>query len=236
MSNYKYEMHAHTSEASKCGVASGAEIAGFFHKLGYAGVCITDHFFNGNTAVPSNLPWAERVELFCSGYEHARVEGEKLGIDVFFGWEYAFSHAEFLTYGLDKNWLLSHPELLQLRISEYCSLVHSSGGFIIQAHPFREASYIETILLAPWHVDGVEVLNTHNSNEENMRASRYAKSYNLCGSAGSDIHRLTQQELAGVALKKRASDIGELTGEIKSGEARIFRKTLPSPVLSSRPV
>ena len=35
--------------------------------------------FNGNTTVPHKLPWRERVELFCEGYEKAYDEGEKLG-------------------------------------------------------------------------------------------------------------------------------------------------------------
>ena len=34
-------------------------------EAGYTGIFVTDHFFNGNTAVPADLPWRERVERFC---------------------------------------------------------------------------------------------------------------------------------------------------------------------------
>ena len=45
---YKYEMHCHTAEGSKCGRATGAEMADFYKSMGYSGLVISDHFFNGN--------------------------------------------------------------------------------------------------------------------------------------------------------------------------------------------
>ena len=86
---YRYETHMHTCEGSACASASGAEMARAHRENGYTGIFVTDHFFNGNTAVPRELPWRERVERFCLGYEHARKEGERIGLDVFFGFEYA---------------------------------------------------------------------------------------------------------------------------------------------------
>ena len=60
---------------------------------------VTDHFFNGNTAIDRSLPWEEKVELYCRGYENAKEEGDKIGLDVFFGVEWAFHGDEFLLYG-----------------------------------------------------------------------------------------------------------------------------------------
>ena len=53
-----------------------------------------------------SLSWEEKVELFCKGYENAKAEGAVVGVDVFFGFEYAVNGAEFLIYNLDKEWLL----------------------------------------------------------------------------------------------------------------------------------
>lgn len=47
---YKYETHCHTSEASGCGMSTGAEMAQKYKDEGYDGIFITDHFFNGNSA------------------------------------------------------------------------------------------------------------------------------------------------------------------------------------------
>ena len=59
---YRYETHLHTCEGSACASASGAEMARAHKEMGYTGIFVTDHFFNGNTAVPRDLPWRERVE------------------------------------------------------------------------------------------------------------------------------------------------------------------------------
>ena len=111
MSVYKYETHLHTSQGSACGCCSGAEQVENLKRLGYDGCFVTDHFFTGNTAIDRSLPWREKVELFCQGYEEAKKRGDELGLSVFFGWEYAYAETEFLTYGLDKEFLHAHPEL-----------------------------------------------------------------------------------------------------------------------------
>ena len=72
--SYLYETHLHTVQASACGKSRGADYIPFYKKKGYTGIIVTDHFFNGNTCVPSHLSWEERVELFCKGYEEAKAE------------------------------------------------------------------------------------------------------------------------------------------------------------------
>ena len=90
---YIYDTHVHTSQASDCALSSGAQMAQKYKELGYDGIFITDHFFHGNTCVDRSLPWADWVRLFCQGYEDAKKQGEKIGLDVFFGWEYSYQEA-----------------------------------------------------------------------------------------------------------------------------------------------
>ena len=108
---YRYETHMHTSQASACASSTGAQMARAHLEAGYTGIFVTDHFFNGNTAVPADLPWRERVERFCRGYEDAWEEGQRIGLQVFFGFEYNYHGAEFLVYNLDKQWLISHEDI-----------------------------------------------------------------------------------------------------------------------------
>ena len=61
---YRYETHMHTSQASACASSTGAEMARAHLEACYTGIFVTDHFFYGNTAVPADLPWRERVERF----------------------------------------------------------------------------------------------------------------------------------------------------------------------------
>ncbi len=93
---YKYETHMHTMEASACAHSGGADMADKYKAEGYTGIIVTDHFFNGNSSVPRNLPWEERVDLYCKGYENAKKRGDEIGLDVFFGFEYGDGGSDFL--------------------------------------------------------------------------------------------------------------------------------------------
>lgn len=226
MQSFKYDIHTHTSEVSKCSLISSAELVRFYKSLGVTGICITDHFFNGNTTVPKDRPWDVRVELFCRGFEKAYEEGKKVGLDVFFGWEYSYKGTDLLTFGLNKEWLLKHPYLLDLSVNEYCDLVHNDGGFIVQAHPFREAYYIAMIRLLPRKVDAVEIINASNTDFENQCAEKYADMYNLIKVAGSDTHSDHLGRVSGIELKRRPQNINEMISAVKNGESSIFTITL----------
>lgn len=193
---YLYETHMHTSEGSGCGQYPGAEMARVYAEAGYTGIIITDHFFYGNTAVDRTLPWKEWVEVFCRGYENAKEAGDKLGLQVFFGWESGYNGTEFLIYGLDKQWLLDHPEIRDASVEEQFKLVHEGGGIVVHAHPFREEFYIPEVRLFPEYVDAVEAVNATHTKwtrkekkpEFNDRAIAYAKEHDFPMTAGSDQH------------------------------------------------
>lgn len=216
----------HTSEGSACAVNTGAEMARAYREAGYTGIIVTDHFFYGNTAVDRSLPWRQWVERFCLGYEHAREEGEKAGLQVFFGWESGYGGPEFLIYGLDKNWLLEHPEIRDATVEEQMRLVHESGGIISQAHPFREAHYIPEIRTFPEYVDAVEGVNASHSSpqvtnrhpEYNTRALRYAKEHNLPLTAGSDQHSVRMLG-GGMIFSRKLADIHDFGRAVLNREA-----------------
>ena len=165
---YLYETHLHTMEGSACAHCSGEEMAKACKAAGYTGIFVTDHNWGGNTAVNRRLPWKKFVEQFAKGYEKAKAVGERIGLDVFFGWESGYRATEFLIFGLSPAWMLAHPELWDASIEEQFALVHAGGGLVIHAHPFREEYYIPQIRLFPAHVDGVEGINATHSNSRKI--------------------------------------------------------------------
>ena len=189
---YLFETHMHASQASACAIASGADMARAYIKAGYSGIVVTDHFFNGNCAIPRGLPWKERVKRFISGYLDAKAEGDKSGLTVLFGLEYNYDGAEFLTYGLEPDFLFDNPNVDRLHPREYIRLVKACGGFLSQAHPFRERDYIYGIHL--YHeTEGVEAINESHyyapdGGEFDRRACEYAADRNKIMTAGSDAH------------------------------------------------
>jgi len=215
---FLYETHLHTTGASKCAVSAGSEyIAGYMDK-GYTGIIVTDHFYNGNCSVDKKLPWKEWVNIFCSGYEDAREEGEKRGLDVFFGWEETFDNCDdYLVYGLGKEWLYEHPESKTWTRGEQYSAVKKAGGCVVQAHPFRQRHYIHKVVLSTGCVDAVEVANGGNDNNFDALAYRYAKKINKPMTAGTDIHdasSIYNNVTFGVYTDKRLNGIEDYVNSV----------------------
>lgn len=200
---YKYETHMHTLQGSACAHSTGANMARKYKNEGYTGIIITDHFFNGNTAVPRDLPWDERIELFCKGYEDAKQEGDKIGLDVFFGFEYGDGGSDYLVYGLDKQWLLDNEDIDRWQFSKFLRYARSCGGMVVHAHPFRDYEYINGTFHAPHLVDAVEVVNSsHALPEFNERAKIYAGWYDLPRTGGSDAHNITDRWYGGGVMSE----------------------------------
>lgn len=222
-----YETHLHTAEGSACGKVPGAEMVRLYKEAGYTGLVVTDHFVYGNTAIDRSLPWDTWVEQFCRGYENAKAEGDKLGLQVFFGWESGYQGTEFLIYGLDKQWLLDHPEIRDATVEEQYALVHAGGGIVIHAHPYLEEPYIPHVRLFPDYVDAVEAVNahhsspkskTHNNPQWNVWAQAYAEEHGLPVTAGSDQHSPVLIG-GGMVFSRRIEDIHDLCRAILNREA-----------------
>lgn len=238
MSSFKYETHLHTCEASACASSQGCEYISAYKKLGYDGIFVTDHFFGGNTCISRELTWQERIELYCSGYEGALAEAEKQNKEdgrnfkVFFGIEQTFQGDDYLLYGLDKNWLLDHPDIENMNHQQLFDAVNHEGGLMIQAHPFRLRGYINAIHLHPREVHGVEVYNGGNSPDQNELALHYAQLYNFPMTSGSDIHNTGfaleektegKMNVGGMEFESPLTSVQDFIERIKNKEGRIIR-------------
>ncbi len=221
---FRYETHMHTSEASACSSSTAAEMVRAHYEKGYTGVFVTDHFFNGNSCIPRELPWKQRVDMYCAAYEHALEEGKKLQMDVFFGIEYGVDTADFLVYNLDKQWLYEHEDIDREDPRKAFDLMHEGGAFIVHAHPFRERDYIQYIRLFPRHVDAVEAINGAQSKtpEMNERAELYAKMYDLPITAGSDSHHVHALLGSGIDAPRRIVTPLDYFEMIKNKELKLW--------------
>ena len=225
---YLYETHLHTSQASACGRSSGAEHVRYYQSLGYTGIFVTDHFFGGNTCVPRDLPWEERIDLFCRGYEDAWNEGQKCGLDVFFAWEETFAGDDYLIYGLPPEWMKEHPEMEHWTYGAQYEAVHAAGGCVVQAHPYRCRGYIKFITLNTDYVDAVEVANAGNRAIEDAAAIRYARSHGLYMTCGSDNHlsvpgAMEEGRLFAMELDRRLTSAADYARYILDREPAVLR-------------
>lgn len=221
---YKYEMHLHTAESSACGKNVAKDMVIAHKRAGYTGIFVTDHAWGGNTRINRNLPYKEWVKEFSQGYYNALCEGDKQELHVFFGWEAGYNGTEFLIYGLTPTWLMDNQKLWDASIEEQYKIIHSAGGFISQAHPYREEAYIPQVRVFPEYVDAIEVDNathvsplslSHKSDVWNKKAWELALSNNKYLTAGSDIHS-TNVFGGGVVFKNKYSNSEAIINAIKS--------------------
>lgn len=197
----RYETHLHTSPVSRCAVATVADTLAFYKRKGYDGVFITNHFLDGNINVDRSLPYNEKIEFYFSDYERGVEVGRELGLRVFPGVESSYGGTDFLIYGLGKEWYLANPQIMDMDKRSQLKFIRASGGFVVQAHPFREASYIDHIRL-------------------------YAENCGFIMTAGSDNHcGKVQKLLSGMEFETPLSDEHDYVERLKRGEGRIFTVT-----------
>ena len=231
---YKYETHCHTSPVSKCGKATVADSVQFYKQYGYDGIFITNHFLDGNINPKAReLPYCEQIDYYFSDYEEGVRIGNDIGLKVFPGVELSYKGTDFLIYGLDKNWYKAHPEILDMGKTEELALMAEEGAFIIQAHPYREAHYIDHIRLFPRSVHGAEVINSNQAWISNEMAGIYADKYDLLKTAGSDNHwgqdifsRLREKgfrpEIAGMCCDVELETVHDYIKCVQNGTMKIF--------------
>ena len=221
---YLYETHLHTYPVSKCARASVREVLSFYKNEGYTGVFITNHFLDGNLNMESFLPYEERIRFYFSDYEEGKSLEDEFGIRVFCGIEASYKGTDFLVYGLDKEWFLAHPEIMEMKKSQLLPFYMEQGALVIHAHPFREAGYIDHIRLFPRCVHGVETFNANRTDFENEMAKQYAKNYGLLAFAGSDNHSAGKQTLlSGLAFDTPIADEADFIARVKRGEGTRVR-------------
>ena len=220
---YRYETHLHSSPVSKCGGFSVRHNMEFYRDMGYDGIFLTNHFIDANIGCDRTLPYEEQIEFFFSDIEEGQRIADEIGIKFFWGVETSYLGTDFLVYGLSKEWYLAHPEIMSIQREDLLTLMADDGALIVQAHPYRDASYIKQIRLFPKYTHAVEIINGANRDFQNDLAKIYADAYGLHYSAGSDNHDSSYvKKLAGMEFDTPINTIADFIERIKRGEGRVF--------------
>jgi predicted metal-dependent phosphoesterase TrpH len=190
-----------------------------YHAAGYAGLVLTDHFVTGNTAVDRTAPWSEQMRQYYDAYLEAKQVGDSLDFDVIFGIEHAYGDGkEVLIYGIDLPFLLSNPDIPELTLDELVARVHAYGGIVVQAHPYRDRSYVNmSVEPRADIVDGIEVYNVYNKPGEDKKALALSAQKDYIVTCGGDIHTAADPNIgsAGILLPCRVHDEKEFVAALK---------------------
>lgn len=228
MKKYKYQLHVHTWPCSMCGRMSPSELCEALKDGGYQGTVITNHFYHGNSGIDrgDSTSWEQFVEAYERDYLECVREAEKYDLDIIFGIEESVKPGiEILCYGITPRVLYENPQLRNCKIDEVIRVMRENGVVIIQAHPFREASYIP----APGHlpieyIDGVEIYNRGNATEQmNERALAFAEEHpHLLRTSSADAHTTDRVCIGGIMVSKRIKSSLELAQVLRNREYELI--------------
>ena len=188
MREYLFEMHAHTSQTSRCGEGPAEQVVSTFKGLGYDGIVITDHMHTGTMEKIASEPWEKKADHFFEGYRAAKAL-ETEDFTVLLGMELRFleNDNDYLVYGFNEDFVYSHPDLDKIPcLEDFRPIADENNLIVFQAHPFRVGMTVTDDEL----LDGIEIYNAHPGHESNNEiAEAWAKKYShLRVTSGSDFH------------------------------------------------
>ena len=222
---YKYEMHLHTYPCSGGGEDIREHIDDLIAK-GFSGAVVTNHFYNGDNRIDRTLPWEIFTDAYKQDYLYGLEHAREVDFDLLFGLEeHVGGGQEILLYGVSADDIASHPELRDCDVERYVEIIHSLGGLVYQAHPYRARSYVSrpVPLKCLDKLDGIEVYNACNEKEWNEQAKRLADELGLSCVAGSDAHSIHTAGRGGIATSERIRTNDDLIRILKSGEYAILQ-------------
>lgn len=219
--NYKYEIHSHTKETSRCGKIRGAELVQKYIDAGYSGIVITDHYSPMTFDPKDFFNKKSAIDHYLRGYRAAKAH-ETEDFSVLLGVELRFycTVNDYLIYGVSEEMLYELPFLLPLQLKAASKLLRQNGCAVIQAHPFRK--FITRANTK--HLDGVEILNGKTPKALNDMAKNWADSFapNI-QVGGSDVHSDVSLASSGIITQEPIKTNADLMRILRSGEFEIIK-------------
>ncbi len=211
---YLYDTHVHTSESSHCGETCAADIVARYKKLGYNGICITDHVHTSGFNWIGGNTYDETVEKWLKGYRTAKALEDE-NFTVILGMELRFKENEndYLVFGFDEEFLHSMDLANIDTLEDFAPIAKKNNLVVIQAHPFREGMTVKN----PDLVDGFEVYNGHGGHDSrNPIARAWAERFSKLMTSGSDFHYVSEKEPGGIYFEERLLNSRQVADAILS--------------------
>ena len=194
------DLHVHEEIFSACSRMSLEDAVVFARYHGLDGLCITNH-----------------NSLDIAGSDMLRT----VDFPVFVGVEMSTLQGDILAFGLD-SLPPSKPTA-----QEFIDFVVGRNGFSCAAHPFRAwGGGLGNFLDSLRALDGVEVFNGGNDDDENSRALQACMRLGLVALAGSDAHCGQDIGKCATWFPEPVASVQELIQAMKSGRCRPVMRSL----------
>lgn len=193
-----FDMHLHTTRHSPDGRMNPFSLVRHAYDLGLAGVVITEHDWQWSEEELDELRAATPGILILSGVEVSAYEGH------------------FLCYGVTDARKL--PKAISVK--ELCTEVHSQGGVVIAAHPYRWGQDFDEILNQEPLLDGLELMSSNMDNvcRKKARASLIEHTSPWAGVGNSDAHDLDVVGHCYTVFSHTIRDQADLLEALRTGQ------------------
>lgn len=217
---YKYEIHCHTKEVSRCGQLPVKKLIELYKNAGYSGIVLTDHYSPMTFTISELFNKKKAIKHYLKAYKEA-LSYSTDDFTVLLGMELRFYATinDYLVYGINEEMLNNLPFLLPLFIKKASKILREKGCLFLQAHPTRKMIKKAN----PKYLDGIEVFNGKASTEENSDALKWANSLiNVIKTSGSDCHREKGVGIGGIITNEPIKTNDDLIRILKSGEYKLI--------------
>ncbi len=202
---YPVDMHTHTEHYSSCGHQTIHELLQAAHARGLHAVCVTEHHHRwSDEALAQAL-----ADVGLTGQLIA-LAGEEISCYSADG----VRQGDYLVYGLPEP--IGH----QMDVYELIEMVHSRGGIVIAAHPYREG-YGSAEIVCDLDIDAIEVYNKAHTPENERDAWECAQRRGLPAVGNSDAHRPEHVGLHVTLFREPVTDVTSLIRQVKAGQVSI---------------
>jgi predicted metal-dependent phosphoesterase TrpH len=207
------DLHIHTSRYSGCSSIDPVEALVAAKKAGLGLIAFTEH----------GIRWPD--EELGSLVTRSGVEG----LVVIPGQEAACYDStgrfqgEFLVYGFPRS-LGSNKSAAQL-----INMVHSEGGVVIAAHPFKKARwgdgyYGSAHLTRELDVDGLEVEHPSYEDDDRRLALETMELRGIAGTGGSDAHDARAIGLCGTVFVDEIDSVETFCRAVRTGRVKAVKR------------
>ncbi len=163
----KFDLHMHTTRHSPDSRMDPGALCNQAREIGLDGIVITEHDWLWTDEELSELRQEHPKLVILAGVEVSAFEGH------------------FLVYGVSDPFAVPRG----IRVAELCREVHSQGGAVVAAHPFRWRQPFEDILKREKpELDGLELMTSNMDAECRRLAAGIQRQHNLAGLGSSDAH------------------------------------------------